>query len=235
MQLDEIAAQRKPTLLELQNAIQEKQSTIYQLQLENEQLMGQLNSMKKQLEIQNQQYIQKTKDLVGDENEDAPIERSQKPREILLNRWAIPFVVNTTLVVIGILCSPGIREDYVELGQAIHAGIAVLEGAISEVTAATVFPEIGTSLILSLMIATASIVAVLLLKWFIQGIRSHYNMPMKITIAAFPVLPIVLSAAGDTFQSLNSILVMIVMQAASIALQVRPKEKKLKLKRPKRK
>lgn len=60
-------------------------------------------------------------------------------------------------------------------------------------------------------------------------------MPMKITIAAFPVLPIVLSAAGDTFQSLNSILVMIVMQAACIALQVRPKEKKLKLKRPKRK
>ena len=74
-------------------------------------------------------------------------------------------MVNTTLVVIGILCSPGIREDYVELGQAIHAGIAVLEGAISEVTAATVFPEIGTSLILSLMIAAAGIVAVLLLLW----------------------------------------------------------------------
>lgn len=235
MQLDEIATQRKPTLLELQNAIQEKQSTINQLQQENEQLMEQVNSLKKKIETQNQQYIQKTKDLVGDENEDALMERSLKLRKIWLNHWAIPFVVNATLVVIGILCSPGIREDYAELGQAIHAGIVILEGAISEVTAATVFPEIGTSLILSPMIAAAGIVAVLLLKWFIQGIKSHYNTPMKITVAAFPVLPIVLSAAGDTFQSLNSILVMIVMQAAFIVIHVSSKEKKVKLKKPKRK
>lgn len=252
--------QKEPTLEQLKQMMQQLRAEADELKQENTALRAEIETLKEEKETQSQRIYQLHQEIlknalgeVDDSNQQLPPEqrRSETPITVSvsgdgvegreLSKWkkkiqhpAAPFVAWGTLMGTGLLSSSSIRADIAELGQAAQAASAILNEVISGMTAATPFPEISAMLIQSLLIAAVGIAGILIVRWLVYQIRSHYNRLMKTTIAAFPILPIVLSALHDSFQNVNCVLVMLVMQIVFIILQVLPKEKSAKLKKPKR-
>lgn len=258
--LEKQTVQKEPTLEQLKQMMQQLRAEADESKQENTTLRAEIETLKEEKETQSQRIYQLQQEILQNTLGEADDDTPKPPEEIELEpvaleamsegiseekevlKWkqiiihpAAPFVVWGILMSMGVCISPSIRADIEELGLTVKATVSVMNDVISMMTIATPFPEIGTMLLLSLLIAVVGIFAGQFIRWLIKQVMTHYSKTMRITIAAFPLLPICFAAMQDTFQNVNGILVMIVMQIIFIILQVLPKEKKLKPKKLKRK
>lgn len=253
-------AQKEPTLEQLKQLIEHYRAEADELKKAKASLSARIESLTQERETQSQRIYQLQMEIANNALGEADDDTPKPPEEIELEPVAIeamsegisegkevpiwkqkimhpaaPFVVWGMLMSMGVCISPSIRADIEELGLTVKATVSVMNDVISMMTIATPFPEIGTMLLLSLLIAVLGIFAGQFIRWLIKQVMTHYDKMMRITIAAFPLLPISFAAMQDTFQNVNGILVMIVIQLVFIILQVLPREKKLKPKKLKRK
>lgn len=242
-------AQKEPTLAQYRELVQTLRQSNEQLQQEKTQLTEQLQQALEEKKRQAQRISQLEKDLAdqqlaGDDNTPQPSEsmlpEEAQPTDPRIAYWkqklhhpAAPIVIWGILTSFSLLSST-IRADFVQLGQALKAAICIVNDGAAELTADVSYPEIAAMLITSCFVTAIGLVLILVFRQLIIRIKANYGKKMKVIISAGPLLLWGLSWFHDAFQGINGFIVMAITQIVLILAISQPKNKKEKLRIPKK-
>lgn len=242
-------AQKEPTLAQYRELMLTLRQSIDQLQQEKAELTEQLQQALEEKKRLAQRISQLEKDLAdqqlaGDDNTPLPseptLQEEAQPTDPRIAYWkqklqhpAGPVVIWGILTSLSLLSST-IRADFVQLGQTLKAAMCIVNDGAAELTADVSYPEIAAMLITSCFVTAIGLVIILVFRQLITRIKANYSKKMKVVISAGPLIMWGLSWFHDTFQGINGFIVMAITQIILILVISQPKNKKEKLRIPKK-
>lgn len=256
MNLDELLekaqkppAQKEPTLAQYRELVLTLRQSNDKLKQEKAELSEQLQQALEEKKRQAQRISQLEKDLAdqqlaGDDNSpqltEPTLPEEAQPTDPRIAYWkqklqhpAAPVVIWGILTSLSLLSST-IRADFVQLGQTLKAAMCILNECAANLTADASYPEIAAMLMTSCLLTAMGLVIILFFRKLITRIKANYSKKMKIIISAGPLILWGLSWFHDTFQGINSFIVMAITQIVLILAISQPKKKKEKLRIPKK-
>lgn len=242
-------AQKEPTLAQYRELVLTLRQSIDKLQQEKTQLSEQLQQASEEKKRQAQRISQLEKDLAdqplaGDDNSpqltEPTLPEEAQPTDPRIAYWkqklhhpAAPIVIWGILTSLSLLSST-IRADFVQLGQTLKAAMCIVNDGAAELTADASYPEIAAMLMNSCLVTAIGLMLILISRQLILRIKANYSKKMKIIISAGPLILWGLSWFHDTFQGINGFIVMAITQIILILVISQPKNKKEKLRIPKK-